>query len=116
MTERKGTISVKTSDIFPIIKKWLYSEHDIFLRELIANATDAITKRATYARTKNEEIPTGKIKVEIDKKNKTISIFDNGIGMTEEEVEKYIAQLAFSGAEEFVKKIKDMNADIVFIF
>ena len=106
MSERKGTISVATSDIFPIIKKWLYSEHDIFLRELVANATDAITKRATLARTRNEEIPTGKISVVVDKDNKTIKISDNGIGMTEAEVEKYIAQLAFSGAEEFVKQIK----------
>src|SRR3989339_842754 len=76
MSERKGTISVATSDIFPIIKKWLYSEHDIFLRELVANATDAITKRATLARTRNEEIPTGKISVVVDKDNKTIKISD----------------------------------------
>ncbi len=109
MSERKGTISVATSDIFPIIKKWLYSEHDIFLRELVANATDAITKRSTIARTKNEEIPSGKIQVVVDKDSKTIKISDNGIGMTETEVEKYIAQLAFSGAEEFVKKIKDQG-------
>jgi len=111
MTQRQGTISVQTSDIFPIIKKWLYSEHDIFLRELISNATDAITKRATLARTRNEEIPTGEIKVEINKTAKTIVISDNGIGMTEAEVEKYIAQLAFSGAEEFVKKMKDAGGD-----
>ncbi len=106
MTSRKGTISVNTNDIFPIIKKWLYSEHDIFLRELVANATDAITKRATLARTQNQEIPTGKITVSVDKTAKTISIEDNGLGMTEAEVEKYIAQLAFSGAEEFVQKMK----------
>nr|BDT28891.1 molecular chaperone HtpG [Bacteriovorax sp. HI3] len=106
MTSRKGTISVNTNDIFPIIKKWLYSEHDIFLRELVANATDAITKRATLARTQNQEIPTGKITVSVDKAAKTISIEDNGLGMTEAEVEKYIAQLAFSGAEEFVQKMK----------
>ena len=105
MTSRKGTISVNTNDIFPIIKKWLYSEHDIFLRELTANATDAITKRATLARTMNQEIPTGKITVTVDKNAKTVSIEDNGLGMTEAEVEKYIAQLAFSGAEEFVKKM-----------
>lgn len=106
MTSRKGTISVKTNDIFPIIKKWLYSEHDIFLRELVANATDAITKRGTLARTMNQEIPTGKITVTVDKAAKTISIEDNGLGMSEAEVEKYIAQLAFSGAEEFVQKMK----------
>lgn len=117
MTSRKGTISVQTNDIFPIIKKWLYSEHDIFLRELVANATDAITKRATLARTSNQEIPTGKIQVTVDKTAKTIVIEDNGLGMTEAEVEKYIAQLAFSGAEEFVKKMKDEgntpNTDII---
>ena len=111
MSERKGTIQVQTSDIFPIIKKWLYSEHDIFLRELVANATDAITKRATLARTQNLEIPTGDIQVIIDKKAKQIRIIDNGIGMTEEEVEKYIAHLAFSGAEDFVKKMKESGTD-----
>lgn len=116
MTEqRKGTISVQTGDIFPIIKKWLYSEHDIFLRELVSNSTDAITKRATLGRTENVEIPTGAITVAVDKTNGTITISDNGVGMTEEEVEKYIAQLAFSGAEEFVQKMKDAgeNADII---
>ncbi len=117
MTSRKGTISVQTNDIFPIIKKWLYSEHDIFLRELVANSTDAITKRATLARTMNQEIPTGKITVTVDKTAKKIVIEDNGLGMTEAEVEKYIAQLAFSGAEEFVKKMKDQgntpNTDII---
>lgn len=117
MTSRKGTISVNTNDIFPIIKKWLYSEHDIFLRELVANATDAITKRATLGRTSNQEIPSGKITVTVDKPNKTITLEDNGLGMTEAEVEKYLAQLAFSGAEEFVKKMKDQgntpNTDII---
>ena len=117
MTSRKGTISVNTNDIFPIIKKWLYSEHDIFLRELVANATDAITKRATLARTSNQEIPTGKITVTTDKAAKTITLEDNGLGMTEAEVEKYIAQLAFSGAQEFVDKMKEQgntpNSDII---
>ena len=117
MSERKGTISVQTADIFPIIKKWLYSEHDIFLRELIANGTDAITKRATLARTKNQEIPEGKISVILNKDNNTIVISDNGLGMTEQEVEKYIAQLAFSGAEEFAKQLQasgsDKAADII---
>ncbi len=109
MNTRKGSISVKTNDIFPIIKKWLYSEHDIFIRELVSNACDAITKRATIARSQGYEIPEGKVKVEVDKANKTIIISDNGIGMTDSEVEKYIAQLAFSGAEEFVQKMKDMG-------
>ncbi len=109
MTTRKGSISVKTNDIFPIIKKWLYSEHDIFIRELVSNACDAITKRATLARSQGYEIPEGKVAIEIDKANKTITIKDNGLGMTDQEVEKYIAQLAFSGAEEFVQKMKDMG-------
>jgi molecular chaperone HtpG len=109
MSTRKGSISVKTNDIFPIIKKWLYSEHDIFIRELVSNASDAITKRATLARSQGHETPAGKVQIDVNKENKTITIEDNGIGMTEEEVEKYIAQLAFSGAEEFVKKMKDMG-------
>lgn len=107
MTRRIGKITVQTNDIFPIIKKWLYSEHDIFLRELVANATDAITKRATLSRNANLEIPTGKITVSVSNNQKTITITDNGLGMTEAEIEKYLAQLAFSGAEEFVKKLKD---------
>lgn len=111
MTTRKGNISVQTADIFPIIKKWLYSEHDIFLRELIANATDAITKRATHSRLENKETPEGRINVHLDAKAKTLTISDNGLGMSEAEVEKYLAQLAFSGAEEFVKKMKDQGAD-----
>ncbi len=109
--ERTGNITVKTSDIFPIIKKWLYSEHDIFIRELIANATDAITKRHRLSTGKNLEIPQGQIKVEVDPTNKELRIIDNGVGMTETEVEKYIAQLAFSGAEEFVSKMKEMGTD-----
>jgi len=111
-TGRSGKISVSTNDIFPIIKKWLYSEHDIFLRELISNATDAITKRQTLSQMKNLQAETPKITVEIDKDNKKIIISDNGLGMTEEEVEKYIAQLAFSGAEEFVQKMKETSSDV----
>jgi molecular chaperone HtpG len=115
MSDKKGTISVQTGDIFPIIKKWLYSEHDIFLRELTSNATDAITKRATLSRLENVELPEAKITVTVDKENKQIIISDNGVGMNEDEIEKYIAQLAFSGAEEFVKNMKDAgdHADII---
>jgi molecular chaperone HtpG len=109
MSNRKGSISVKTNDIFPIIKKWLYSEHDIFVRELVSNASDAITKRATLARSQGLETPAGKVSVLVDKAKRTITISDNGLGMTESEVEKYIAQLAFSGAEEFVQKMKDLG-------
>ncbi len=110
---RKGQISVQTNNIFPIIKKWLYSEHDIFLRELVSNSCDAITKRARLATTQNQEIPQGKVTVEIDKNNKTISISDNGLGMDEGEVEKYLAELAFSGAAEFVEKMKGQSGDQV---
>lgn len=109
MTTRKGSISVKTNDIFPIIKKWLYSEHDIFVRELVSNACDAITKRGTLARSQGYEIPEGKVTVEVNKADRIITISDNGLGMTEAEVEKYIAQLAFSGAQEFVQKMKDLG-------
>lgn len=109
MSTRKGSISVKTNDIFPIIKKWLYSEHDIFVRELVSNACDAITKRATIARSQGHEVPAGKVKVELNKAENLITISDNGLGLTEAEVEKYIAQLAFSGAEEFVQKMKDLG-------
>tara|TARA_B100001971_G_scaffold215192_1_gene259820 strand:+ start:71470 stop:73404 length:1935 start_codon:yes stop_codon:yes gene_type:complete len=107
MSERKGQISVNTQDIFPIIKKWLYSEHDIFVRELISNANDAITKRATLDRADGAAMEEGKIEVLLDSEAGTVTIKDNGLGMTEEEIEKYIAQLAFSGAEEFVQKMKD---------
>lgn len=111
MTARTGSISVNTTDIFPIIKKWLYSEHDIFIRELVSNACDAITKRHTLARTLNQETPEGKVEVLIDKQAKTITFKDNGLGMNEEEIEKYIAQLAFSGAEEFVQKMKESGEE-----
>lgn len=111
MAHKKGQISVNTNDIFPIIKKWLYSEHDIFLRELIANATDAITKRAALSRNSNVEVPEGKIHVQINPEAKTIEVTDNGLGMSEAEVEKYIAQLAFSGAQEFLEKMKAQGAD-----
>ena len=111
MSDKKGTIKVETGDILPIIKKWLYSEHDIFVRELVANSTDAITKRGNLARTKNQEIPTGSIKINVNNEKKYITITDNGLGMTEEEVEKYIAQLAFSGAKEFVQKL-EKNAEV----
>lgn len=111
MSNRKGNISVNTTDIFPIIKKWLYSEHDIFIRELVSNACDAVTKRSSLSRANGTEAEDGKVKVAIDKEAKTITFIDNGVGMTEPEVEKYIAQLAFSGAEEFVQKMKDSGEE-----
>ena len=101
---RQSNLSVHSENILPIIKKWLYSDKDIFVRELISNATDAINK------VKILQGEPFKISVSIDKSRKTITIADTGIGMTEEEVEKYIAQIAFSGAEEFVAKYKTETA------
>jgi len=104
----KGTIDVKTENIFPIIKKFLYSDHEIFLRELVSNAVDATQKLKTLASSGQlkDELGDLTIHVEIDKKKRTLVIRDRGIGMTKDEVEKYINQIAFSSAEEFVKKFK----------
>lgn len=102
----QGTISIHTENIFPIIKKSLYSDHEIFLRELVSNAVDAIEKVKMVSRAGeyNSEIGEPEIAISIDKEQKTLAIADNGIGMTAEEVKKYINQVAFSSAEEFVKK------------
>jgi molecular chaperone HtpG len=111
----KGNIGVTTENIFPIIKKFLYSDHEIFLRELISNAVDATQKLKTLASVGEFKGELGelKIKVALDKKKKTITISDRGIGMTAEDIEKYINQIAFSGAEEFLDKYKnDANAII----
>ncbi|EQA35964.1 Hsp90 protein [Leptospira inadai serovar Lyme str. 10] len=103
--EIKGRISVETENIFPIIKKWLYSEKDIFLRELVSNACDAIAKLKKVSLSEEFEGGTDyKIDIDFDQQERTLTIEDNGIGMTDEEVGKYINQIAFSGAEEFVKK------------
>lgn len=104
----KGNINVKTENIFPIIKKFLYSDHEIFLREIVANAVDATQKLKTLASLGQFKGELGDltIEVKIDKKKKTLSVIDRGIGMSEEEVDKYINQIAFSGAEEFVEKFK----------
>lgn len=106
---QKGTINVKTENIFPIIKKFLYSDHEIFLRELISNAVDASTKLKMLASSGQftGEIGDLTIQVLLDEKQKTLTISDKGIGMTEEELEKYINQIAFSSAEEFIKKFKN---------
>jgi len=108
-TLEQGTISIHTENIFPIIKKWLYSDHEIFLRELISNAVDAIQKLRMVSRSGefSGELEEPEIQIEIDKDQKTLSITDNGIGMTAEEVKKYINQVAFSSAEEFVQKYKN---------
>jgi len=102
----KGTINVQAENIFPIIKKFLYSDHEIFLRELVSNAVDATTKLKTIARLGEFKGDVGEttIEVKIDAKKKTLHIIDNGIGMTEDEVEKYLNQVAFSGASEFLKE------------
>lgn len=107
----KGQLSIHTENIFPIIKKWLYSEHDIFSRELISNAVDALHKRKVVDKDVKED--DLRIEIKIDKKNKTIQFIDYGIGMTHEEVEKYINQIAFSSAEDFIEKYKDKQQNII---
>ena len=108
---KKGSIEVQTQNIFPVIKKWLYSDKDIFLRELTVNACDAITKikkLQSIGECKSDDT-NYRVDIYCDKENKTITIKDNGIGMTEEEIDKYINQIAFSGAEEFLAKYKDKD-------
>lgn len=109
--KEKGALSIHTENIFPIIKKWLYSQHDIFLRELISNSTDALNK-LKYAKD-DVNIEDLKIQVVLDKKKKTLQVIDNGIGMTADEIRKYINQIAFSGAEEFIEKFKDVQSNII---
>ena len=111
--EKQGKIQISSENMMPIIKKWLYSDKDIFLREIIANGIDAITKHQKLvdmgeAEKTQEEY---KICVSVDKKAKTITVEDNGIGMTEEEVEKYITQIAFSGAQDFLQKYENASGD-----
>lgn len=109
MTQEKGTISIHTENIFPIIKKFLYSDHEIFLRELVSNAVDAVqkAKRLATLGQLGQELGAPLVQVKLDKDAKTITISDNGIGMTAEEIKKYINQIAFSGAEDFLAKFKD---------
>jgi len=110
-----GSIRVQTENIFPIIKKFLYSDHEIFLRELVSNAVDATQKLKTLSSIGEVKGELGelKVKVTLDKEAGTITISDNGVGMTAEEVEKYINQVAFSGAEEFVQKYKGQNENAI---
>jgi molecular chaperone HtpG len=114
-TMQKGTINVTTENIFPIIKKFLYSDHEIFLRELISNAVDATQKLKTLARTEQYKGELGDltIRVSVDKKKKTLTISDRGLGMTAEEIDNYINQIAFSSAEEFLEKYKDKAEAII---
>ncbi|MCY7423232.1 MAG: molecular chaperone HtpG [Chitinophagaceae bacterium] len=109
----KGNIRVQTENIFPIIKKFLYSDHEIFIRELVSNAVDASRKLKTLSSIGEAKGDLGELRidVEFDGKEKTISIIDRGVGMTEEEVDKYLNQVAFSGAEEFLKKYKGQNEE-----
>ena len=109
--KRKGNINVQTENIFPIIKQFLYSDTEIFLRELVSNAVDATQKMKTLKNIGELNTDLNKLRVEVilDKEAKTLTIRDNGIGMTDEEVDKYINQIAFSGAEEFVNKYKDAD-------
>lgn len=111
--EEKGTISIHTENIFPIIKKFLYSDHEIFLRELVSNAVDASQKlkRLSSIGEFKGEIGELKVKVSLNETAKTITVSDNGIGMTAEEIKKYINQIAFSGATEFLEKYKDKGED-----
>ncbi len=107
---QKGTLSIHSENIFPIIKKWLYSDHDIFIRELISNGCDAILKFKKLCSMGETTCPADekyKINVTLDEKARTITISDNGLGMTKEEIEKYINQIAFSGAEDFLEKYQD---------
>ena len=110
MSKQKGNLSIHSENIFPIIKKWLYSDHDIFIRELISNGCDAITKVKRLHSLGETDLKGERdfyVKVVLDKTARTLKFIDNGIGMTDEEVKKYINQIAFSGAEDFLKNYKD---------
>lgn len=113
MENMQGSVSISTENIFPIIKKWLYSEKDIFLREVVSNASDAISKlkKLISVGEASVEETEWKIEVSLDKEAGTITIFDNGIGMTQEEVVKYINQIAFSGAKDFLEKYQGKTDD-----
>ena len=112
---QKGKIGVTTENIFPIIKKFLYSDHEIFLRELVSNAVDATQKLKTLANMGDFKGELGDltIRVKLDKKKKTLTVSDQGIGMTAEEVDKYINQIAFSSAEDFLEKYKNQANNLI---
>ena len=114
MAAKKGSLSIRSENIFPIIKKWVYSDHDIFVREMVSNGCDAITKLKKLDVMGEYQLPDGykpSIKVEVNPEEKTLKFTDNGIGMTAEEVEEYITQIAFSGATEFLEKYKDKTTE-----
>lgn len=114
MGTKKGNLSIDSENIFPIIKKWVYSDHDIFIRELVSNGCDAITKYKKLDMMGECELPDdykGKIQVIVNPEEKTLKFIDNGIGMTADEVEEYITQIAFSGATQFLEKYKDKTTE-----
>lgn len=114
MAEKHGSLSINSENIFPIIKKWLYSDHDIFYRELVSNGCDAITKLKKLDVMGEYSLPEGykpEIRVIVNPEEKTLKFIDNGIGMTADEVEEYINQIAFSGATDFIEKYKDKSDD-----
>ena len=115
MAAKSGSLSINSENIFPIIKKWLYSDHDIFYRELISNGCDAVTKLKKLDMMGEYSLPENykaKIEVVVNPEKKTLTFIDNGLGMTADEVEEYINQIAFSGATDFIEKYKDKsNAD-----
>ena len=114
MAAKKGSLSISSENIFPIIKKWVYSDHDIFVREMVSNGCDAITKLKKLDMMGEYQLPDGykpSIKIEVNPEEKTLKFTDNGIGMTADEVEEYITQIAFSGATEFLEKYKDKTTE-----
>lgn len=114
MAEKHGSLSIDSENLFPIIKKWLYSDHDIFYRELISNGCDAITKLKKLDMMGEYELPAdykAKIEIIVNPEEKTIKVIDNGLGMTADEVEEYINRIAFSGATDFIEKYKDKGTD-----
>ena len=114
MEEKQGNIKISSENMMPIIKKWLYSDKDIFLREIVANGVDAVTKFKKLAEMGEAQAAEGeeyRINVFVDEKAKTLTVEDNGIGMTADEVEKYITQIAFSGAEDFLEKYEKASGD-----
>ena len=114
MATKHGNLSISSENIFPIIKKWVYSDHDIFVREMISNGCDAITKLKKLDMMGEYQLPDdykAKIQVLVNPEEKTLKFIDNGLGMTAEEVEEYITQIAFSGATEFLEKYKDKTTE-----
>ena len=111
MSTEKGQLSIHTENFLPIIKKWLYSDRDIFVRELISNGCDAVAKRRMVGEIPEDYAPA--INVVVDKEHRILSFTDNGVGMTADEVRKYINQVAFSGASDFLEKYKDSGEQII---